>query len=116
MKDEIKAKWTKALRSGQYEQGQRYLNNNNKLCCLGVLCEIAFKEGFEIKRTFDSYRVGYGEEEHSRFLPYELSDSEDYKIGTRSCSRLMGMNDEGTSFEEIADYIDKMDLTKGQYL
>jgi hypothetical protein len=33
--------WTAALRGGEFEQGENWLNNDGKYCCLGVLCEIA---------------------------------------------------------------------------
>lgn len=39
----IKAQWTAALRSGEFEQGKGALNRYGKLCCLGVLCELAVK-------------------------------------------------------------------------
>ena len=45
MKQEIKEQWVAALRSGEYEQGQRALAKDGKFCCLGVLCELAWKAG-----------------------------------------------------------------------
>lgn len=45
MNAEIKAQWTAALRGGEYQQGQGLLNADGKLCCLGVLCEVAVKAG-----------------------------------------------------------------------
>lgn len=45
MNPEIKAQWVADLRSGEFEQGQNYLNADGKLCCLGVLCEQAVKAG-----------------------------------------------------------------------
>lgn len=45
MKSEIKAKWVTALRSGEYTQGRGQLRtNDNKFCCLGVLCDIHSRE------------------------------------------------------------------------
>jgi len=41
---EIKEKWLKALRSGEYKQGNAFLNSNGKFCCLGVLTDIYIKE------------------------------------------------------------------------
>ena len=40
---ELKSKWTEALRSGEYKQGEHFLydDTNNSYCCLGVLCDIA---------------------------------------------------------------------------
>lgn len=45
MNQEIKAQWVTALRSGEYEQGKNWLSNGGQFCCLGVLCELAFKAG-----------------------------------------------------------------------
>lgn len=41
MTPKLKAKWLAALRSGNYTQGQGVLNKDNKMCCLGVLCDVA---------------------------------------------------------------------------
>ncbi len=49
MNQEIKEKWLEALRSGDYEQGKYCLSSEGKYCCLGVLCDIAIKEGVTIK-------------------------------------------------------------------
>lgn len=38
----FKEKWLKALRSGEYKQGQSELyNGEDKYCCLGVACDVA---------------------------------------------------------------------------
>jgi hypothetical protein len=43
---EVKAEWLKELRSGNYAQGSGYLRlSNGEFCCLGILCEIAVKQG-----------------------------------------------------------------------
>ena len=51
MNTERKAAWVKALRSGEYKQGDAALRMNDdheegkyKYCCLGVLCDLAQKE------------------------------------------------------------------------
>jgi hypothetical protein len=41
MDTKVKALWTAALRSGEYEQTKGYLRTDEGYCCLGVLCEIA---------------------------------------------------------------------------
>jgi len=43
MNPEVKEKWVKALRSGEYKQGREYLRKDDKYCCLGVLCDIYSK-------------------------------------------------------------------------
>jgi hypothetical protein len=45
MNPDIKEQWTKALRSGDYNQGQCYLFStdnyqNERFCCLGVLADV----------------------------------------------------------------------------
>lgn len=52
MNPEVKEQWLRALRSGEYEQGRRYLNNNGKFCCLGVLCDLAEKAGVVSSRLW----------------------------------------------------------------
>jgi len=43
MNPKIKQKWIKALRSGKYKQGIYELQNEDKFCCLGVLCDLYTK-------------------------------------------------------------------------
>ena len=51
MKQEVKDKWTQALRSRQYIQGKHALRKRSLIddleqhCCLGVLCDLAVAEG-----------------------------------------------------------------------
>jgi hypothetical protein len=45
MKQEIKAQWIAALRSGEYQQGPGQLRDGDQMCCLGVLCDLAAKAG-----------------------------------------------------------------------
>lgn len=50
-----KAMWVEALRSGEYAQTKNVLTRVNAMgeveghCCLGVLCEVAIKDGVELK-------------------------------------------------------------------
>lgn len=44
MNPEIKAKWIAALRSGKYKQGTGQLKQEDRFCCLGVLCDLHRKE------------------------------------------------------------------------
>ncbi len=51
MNPEVKARWVAALRGGEYTQdkytqGKSSLRNKyDELCCLGVLCDLAGKDG-----------------------------------------------------------------------
>lgn len=61
MKKAIADKWVKALRSGEFEQGQGALKANNKYCCLGVLQELtgilANKDDEEYLDSLNAYEV-----------------------------------------------------------
>lgn len=61
MREDIKERWVDALESGQYKQGYGSLNKEGKLCCLGVLCEIAVQDGVVTGRntTIPSKSIGY---------------------------------------------------------
>lgn len=56
MNREVKDKWVVALKSGEYKQGKYFLNGATGYCCLGVLCDLAVKEG--IGTWEDHERVG----------------------------------------------------------
>lgn len=122
MKVEIKEKWLKALRSGEYKQGEGSLiTKDDEFCCLGVLSDLYLKEHGEAwgdeKDQFpnSTYRFCRGE-------AYFLSESvmewaglkeEDpqIRILIQSCTikglyRLSELNDGKESFEEIADGIE----------
>ncbi len=46
MKKKIADKWIAALNSGDYKQGKwRLKTDDANFCCLGVLCDLAVKEG-----------------------------------------------------------------------
>ena len=90
MNPEIKADWSAALRSGEYEQGTGCLARTNitsptdrtpktRYCCLGVLCELAVKAGV-VSRAADRNEdedyctYGYGAGKESALLPNEVME------------------------------------------
>lgn len=113
MREEIKAKWVAALRSGEYKQGigrLRYdTDDGTSYCCLGVLCDLAEKEGIT--------RLHLGEEES--YAHYD----DDADLLPPSVMRWAGLDDSDTeirgyeltyyndesqfSFNEIADLIEE---------
>jgi hypothetical protein len=95
MKPEIKAKWVEALRSGEYKQGKGLLAEDNKFCCLGVLCEVS-------GMPYDHVRF---------FLPNEVKewaglDSRNPMLPTGDL--LSDLNDNGKRFTTIANLIEKL--------
>lgn len=122
MKTEIKEIWVEALQSGNYQQGIEFLNKDGKFCCLGVLCDLAIKAGVdvEISKSEDNlYATAYDGE--SSFLPHSVqkwagmqtSDGCIHEHETDyDMDSLSDQNDQGRSFAEIANVIDKY----GEYL
>jgi hypothetical protein len=86
----VKAKWIAALRSGNFVQGKEYLHIGNKYCCLGVLQKIegleSEGEGLQLLADTACDKIGL-----------ELNDQD----------QLAEMNDNGQSFETIAEYIEQ---------
>ena len=97
-------KWLKALRSGDYKQGNGFLKSENKYCCLGVACVITMP-----KAKLDN--VGFIEKEPSgtdkpinttlyNKMPKLLRGSSGF------VDEVSTMNDAGESFDDIADWIE----------
>lgn len=125
----VKAMWLEDLRSGNFEQGtgvlHRALNgeqsaSDHTFCCLGVLSERAVAEGVcervvhsdtgTFAGVFD-YVDGDGYKEHHYLTPavqeWAGTDSDPYlKINGRT-QRVSQHNDEGATFEQIADAIEE---------
>lgn len=141
MNPRVKTMWIEALRSGEYEQGIGNLavydvNNTLTHCCLGVLCELAVKDGLPISREESRDDNGEPYPENDRegvavhfdssdcLLPESvmvwagldddagsfLEPDGDIKPDGEPFRRqadLAGRNDGGASFTEIADLIEK---------
>lgn len=106
MKQEVKDKWIEALRSGEYEQGiGRLRSSENKFCCLGVLCEVQGVES-HLNHDEESYRYFGNKNGFQSLLPSSVA-IDDWKLPYEDTSILMGMNDNGKSFNEIADWIEE---------
>ena len=100
---EMKQKWIEALRSGVYQQGRGKLRwENNSYCCLGVLCDIVDPSGW----SSEAEDQRYTHHDREGFPPYEVTD----KVGLlcHEIHNLALMNDDGVSFEEIANHIEEL--------
>lgn len=122
MKATIKKLWLNALRSGEYKQGKGTLRANDSYCCLGVLCDLhakEFKKDWVLVPTVNDEHYDYLG--RTQFLPNEVSNwaeidyykslgytnSGMFKNDDGKDSSLSTLNDEGKSFTEIADIIEK---------
>jgi hypothetical protein len=108
MNKDLKDKWIKALRSGNYKQGNRQLrSNNNEYCSLGVLCDVGdlgeWKNDRNGEKRFKFAATGVA-------CLMAIPDAVLHIIGLNcvTACELMSMNDtEGKSFDQIADYIEE---------
>ena len=114
MRKEIAEKWAAALRSGEYEQGINRLANlyRTKHCCLGVLCEVAIKEGVPLETSVERefYRPSTAYDGSAAVLPLRVQcwagmASSSGRLD-RKMPSLMLQNESGTSFDELADIIE----------
>lgn len=127
MKKEVADLWIVALESGEYAQGIGALHQikeemlNDKVypagyCCLGVLCEIAIKNGLDVvKIETDVYKEAY--DKTCDFLPVKVKDwaGMNTVTGEFDCpnddpddsdtAELTDLNDNGKTFKEIANII-----------
>jgi hypothetical protein len=141
---DVKAKWLAALRSGEYKQTQGVLahtffseGENGEVtgyCCLGVLCDLAVKDGVippPVKDYGGDWKYGafdrvlYDEGDYKEYdtsetgLPMtvrewaglDVSDEDpkwtDPTPDEPSNYTLAGANDSGKTFAEIADIIEE---------
>ena len=108
MNPQIKQKWVSALRSGEYQQTQRYLRTDNGFCCLGVLCDLYGKEN-NVEWNLANNGHNYEFQEEPERLPLFVVEwagveNDNPEICETSLS---GLNDTGSTFNEIADLIEE---------
>lgn len=111
MKKEVADKWIEALRSGKYKQGTGSLKTiHDEFCCLGVLCDISNNGEFigfiyKDKGGNDSYNF------NNKTLSPLMRDWSGIKhpegFLIQKGTYLSVLNDNGTSFSEIADIIEQ---------
>ena len=92
MEKELRDRWVAALRSGEYKQGKSALRRDGKYCCLGVLREIIHPGCHASKWNKGQY--------------LSTVALRSVRFGERIQITLGEMNDHGSTFSEIADYIE----------
>lgn len=110
-------KWIDALRSGEYTQTRRSLQDKKGHCCLGVACELFIPKSEQVRGTTGFLKGGYPSDQKG-VAPTWLNDELDYSI-VRDFENFTGvelitLNDEGLgfgedlpplTFDEIADLL-----------
>lgn len=107
MKRGIARKWIVALKSGNYTQTTSRLKKEGRYCVLGVLCDLYKKETGEARWEGSLF---YGKEDKlasASELIQEVQEWAGIKTadGTYNGDTLMGQNDNGTSFVDLAKII-----------
>lgn len=134
MNSDVKQKWVAALRSGEFEQCTGALRMGDSYCCLGVLSELAVRDGVispaealpadDWRSSRGNGKPVYTYDNETGSLPPEVSKwaglmspdvwneyddanpipDEDPYVDGEPVSLI---NDAGTTFAEIADLIEK---------
>lgn len=103
----VKELWLAALRSGEFEQGRGYLNRHDRLCCLGVLCEVAIGSGEEVKKFKDGTSGTVCYSGCDTYPPVRVYEWAGLTPDETADVTLSSKNDGGSSFEEIANWIEE---------
>mgnify|MGYP001002175607 CR=1 FL=1 len=122
MNPEVKRLCLISLRGGKYKQGQNKLRMDDKYCCLGVLCELAFTQGVVKRRKYGGTFL-YGKKGEKVILPPEVADWADVEINptvvldANEVVKLTELNDEWNyNFDEIADILAELNEQLGSCL
>lgn len=129
MDDLVKKKWVEALRSGMYNQDKRALRTEDGFCCLGVLCDVLSGEvGAKWKHTSSDledmeFHAAASNHPVTESLPRPVQaraeldernpqvpvpeNASDEHFRDKSTTTLAELNDQGYSFEKIADIIEE---------
>lgn len=101
--DEFKT-WIANLRSGKFSQTHRTLQNSQGFCCLGVLCETVVP-GYT--RHPNGFLADVAPHIASGAPYWVAYINEDFAAKHSNTISLIAMNDEGYSFNDIADILEK---------
>jgi hypothetical protein len=100
----FKNKWLKALRSGEYKQGDGKLWNkkDNTYCCLGVAGKLCGVVGLSAPSRWEFLDFKENKNLRGKTRVPEIIQ------GIHGVADILaGMNDRGDSFKVIANYIEK---------
>lgn len=105
MKKSLRDQWCKELRDPERKQAQGRLHlPDGSMCCLGVLMDIALEWPWEPVMDAGGNLFCYAKGGEAHHLGYE---NDHLGLPIDDEDTLMGMNDDGKTFPEIADWIEK---------
>lgn len=95
--------WTRALRSGDYDQAQGALQTDDGFCCLGVACDIVIPK----RNALVNGKMLWGLTPDAQEFAPEWLKNMDSDFCTRTGAHLTDLNDsDGFTFDEIADCLE----------
>lgn len=120
MNPEIKSRWVAALRSGEYKQTTGRLRRDGGMCCLGVLTDLAVRDGVAAWISSSGGEPGSIEDDTGEvrisLLPNIVARWAGLPIDGDQCGPKVSIqqlkcalaehNDSGRTFAEIADAIE----------
>jgi len=114
MKDKDIKIWVENLRSGEYAQGTRYLCTTkvgvDRFCCLGVACDVLLDDTWTEGNHPYNWSIGpllCNDRINSSSSMPGLKHLNKIGLDYETASHLATMNDTGSDFKEIADWIEK---------
>jgi len=118
MNPEIKAKWIEALRSGRYGQCKESLHlEGDGFCCLGVLYDLMDPKGWDkaenqpsgtgYQCAFHKFSVAVLPPDVIKWAGIDYLRGDTVLIYPENSYTLAGLNDNGKTFSEIADVIER---------
>lgn len=113
--DEVFDLWMKALRSGEYKQTEGRLRRDNSFCYLGVLYDLAVKDGGTPWGSFWHKPEGAFISESNGLPPPEITS---FMFGDEHwviANFIAEANDSGLNFQQMANLISsiKSDVDEG---
>lgn len=112
MNKEIAKIWTKALRSGKYKQGICALRtDDNKYCCLGVLCDLYDKDRkSKKKKSIKIFKPKYNGNKDKVCYLY----GNEYDFLPPAVRKWAGMKSKNGSLELDGSHVDLSILNDGE--
>lgn len=111
MNPEVKHRWIDALRSGKYKQIKVNLKSKTGFCSLGVLVDLFLLEKNLDWKLYIDHSEFNGNDSHLHNRVITWNDIVTWANGSNYfdvSNLLIKMNDEeGKTFQEIADYIEE---------
>jgi len=113
VKPELKRKWIKALRSGDYKKSINVLKRffktvEPRYCCMGVLCDLVKDDYLEAGKLIEQNEPdSFHNSNKSVGAVMDMRTLEYVGVTADQQRTLTSMNDKGVSWDRISAYIER---------